>query len=92
MVDLSTIVVRDSDKKIINSKDYSLLKLEWGNVTIVDLSTEDSNYPYLDLDIIGYLQEIEIDSNNEEIVPKNEIEKIHLLLKRWKPSSYMNNP
>lgn len=51
-------------------------------MSIVDLSTEDFDYPYLDLDTIGYLLESDLDSDGD-IVPQEELEKVRLLLQGW---------
>ena len=71
----------DSKENIFDSKITSLLKLDREDVSIVDLSTEESDYPYPDLDSTGYLQDSELELYGDEIVPDTEIEKIRLLLR-----------
>ena len=49
-------------------------------MSIVEISTEDSDYPYLNLDTAGYMHESDLDSDGDAIVPEEELEKVRLLL------------
>ena len=40
-------ILRDSERKIIDSRISTLLKLKSDDMSIVDLSTKESNFPYL---------------------------------------------
>ena len=49
-------VVQGCENEFSNPESSTLLKMDRTDVSIVDLSTDESDYPYLDLDTAGYMQ------------------------------------
>lgn len=49
-------------------------------ISIVDISSIESDYPYLELYSAGYLRESDFDLEDDEIVPMEKLEKVRMLL------------
>ena len=73
-------VVQGSEIEFSNPESSTLLKMDRTDVSIVDLSTDESDYPYLDLDTAGYINESDLDSYGDDIVSEEELAKVRLLL------------
>ena len=63
-------------------KVLTALKIGLNDVSLVDVSSIDSEYSYLGIDNAAYINESEWDSGNNEIVPKARVGKSESFVKR----------
>ena len=62
-------------------KELLALNIGPDDVSLVDVSTSDSEYDYLGIDSAGYINESGDSCENDEIVPEEELEKVQILLR-----------